>query len=309
MKKYSNKILALALVVLLGIFALSKIFRSPRLESNVRKDLVKIDTALVTEVRIQPAKAAGEVVKLVREGYRWKLQEGPKEAKVEGGTVESMLGVLKDLQAQRMVALKKEKWDDFEVGENSTRVSVFADGEKEADFRVGKTGFSQAQGMAGAFTYIRLANEDEVYSTEGFIGPHFNRTFDEWRDKTFLRVAKDSVQRIEFNYPDSSFVLQKRDSLWYIGDRPASRPKVEGYLEKIRFKNLATFEDGFVPKGQPLLRINIVGRSGTLATAGAWPKGDGGWVLSSSFQDGVYFSGKAPGAVQDLFIGPGGLRE
>lgn len=309
MKKYSNKILIIALVVLISIFALSKIFRSPRLESNVRKELIRIDTAKVTEVRIQPVKVAGKEIKLIRNGHQWKVLSESKEAIAEGGTVESMLGVLMNLQAQRMVTRKKEKWDTFEVGENSSRISVYVDGKKTVDFRVGKTGFSQGQGMTGAYTYVRLTDEDEVYSTEGFIGSHFNRTFDDWRNKTFLRVSKDEVDRIEFTYPDSSFVLQKKDSLWYIGNQTASKSKVDRYFDKIRFKNITAFEDGFTVPGPPVLQLNIVGSSGTIATAQAWPKSGEDWVLASSFQEGVYFSGKKSGDIKDIFIGRGAMME
>jgi len=305
MKKYSNKVLIIALVVLIGIFVLSKVFRSPKLESNVRKELVTIDTAKITEVRLQPAKALGQEIKLIKSGKKWKLLSESKEAKVEAGTVESMLGVLMNLQAQRMVTRKKEKWDTFEVGENSTRVSVYADGKKLTDFRVGKTGFSQGQGqgISGAYTYIRMMDEEEVYSAEGFIGSHFNRSFNDWRDKTFLRVNKEDVDRIEFVYPDSSFVLEKRDSTWFVGDHPASVSKVDGYFNKIRFKNVNEFEEGFVSAGDPLLKMNIVKTDGAQATAQAWIKTEEDWVLTSSFQEGVYFTGKTTGAIKDVFIG------
>lgn len=305
MKKFSNKVLIIILVGLIGIFALSKIFRSPQLESNVRKELVSLDTAKVTEVRLQPAKALGKEIKLIKNGNDWKVLSDSKEAKVERGTVKSMLGLMMDLQAQRMVTRKKEKWETFEVGESSTRVSVFADGKKQADFRVGKTGFSQGQGqgISGTYTYIRLTDEEEVYSTEGFIGSHFNRSFNDWRDKTFLRVNKDEVAKIEFTYPDSSFVLEKRDSLWLADNQTANTPKVDGYFNTIRFKNINEFEDDYVPSGAPLLQFSITKSDGTMVTARAWPKTEEDWVLTSSFQEGVFFAGKTSGATKDVFIG------
>lgn len=311
MKKFSNKILIITLVVLVGIFALSKIFRSPKLESNVRKELVKLDTAKVTEIRLQPAKSGGKELTLIKSDNSWKLSGESKEAKVEKGTVESMLAVVMNLQAQRMVTRKSEKWDTFEVGENSTRVSVYARGEKQADFRVGKTGFSQgqSQGMSGAFTYIRLTDEEEVYAAEGIIGSHFNRSFNDWRDKTFIRIDKEDVAKVQFIYPDSSFVLEKKDTLWYVGNEMASLSNVDAYFNKIRFKNVSEFEDNFSPSGEPLLKMNIFKQDGTTETTQAWIKSDDDWVLSSTFQEGVYFSGKTSGAVKDIFIGRKQLME
>ncbi len=306
MKKFSNKVLIGILVLLMGIFALSKIFRAPQLESNLRKELVAVDTSIVSEVRIQPAKENGEI-KLIKNGNKWKVVADNREADAEGGTVESMLGVLINLQAQRMVTRREEKWDTFEVGESGTRVSIYTDSKKLADFRVGKTGFVQSQnpgqGISGAYTYIRLTDEDEVYSSDGFIGSHFNRGFNDWRNKAFLRITKDDVNKIEFNYPDSGYVLQKRDSVWFVDEELANESKVTQYFSKIRFKNLSNFEDGFIQPGTATLVIHLSGSAGIIATARAWPKTDQDWVVSSTLQEGVFFSGKTSDVIKDVFPG------
>lgn len=305
MKKFSNKILIIVLVALAGIFVLSRVFRSPKLESNLRKGLVKIDTASVTEVRInRESEGAGEV-RLKRDGNTWKVSTDGKESEAGAGAVKSMLGVMLDLQAQRMVSRKKEKWDTYQVGDNSTRVTVYNGSDKMADFRVGKTNFSQGQGrgQGGANTYLRLTDEDEVYSSEGFIASHFNRGFNDWRNQLFLKVNGDEVAKIEFNYPDSSFVLEKRDSVWYAGDRPAVETKVNQYFSKVRFKTVSEFDDNFVQPGNATLRIQINGAAGPLATGQAWLIDDENWVLTSTIQQGVYFKGKSSGVIKDIFPG------
>lgn len=304
MKKFSNKFLLITLAILVGIFVLSRVFRSSKLESNIRKELVILDTARVTEVRIKSSATEGEELKLIKTGSNWKVVSGTKEAGTEPGVVKSMLGVAMNLNVQRLVSRKKEKWETFEVGENSTRVTIFDDAEKLADFRVGKFGFPQGQqqgnGIQGMYTYVRLTNEDEVYTSEGLIASHFNRSFDQWRDKTFLKV-KEGVSRIDFIYPDSSFVLEKRDTLWYVGSDRAVDSKVTQYLNKIKFKNISEFEAGIIQPGGTPLRLQITGAVGTIATAQAWPKNEEDWILSSSFQDGVYFSGKRSGVIKEIF--------
>lgn len=306
MKKFSNKFLLITLAVLVGIFVLSRVFRSSKLESNIRKELVILDTARVTEVRIKSSATEGEELKLIKTGSNWKVVSGTKEAGTEPGVVKSMLGVAMNLNVQRLVSRKKEKWETFEVGENSTRVTIFDGAEKLADFRVGKFGFPQGQqqgnGIQGMYTYVRLTNEDEVYTSEGFIASHFNRSFDQWRDKTFLKV-KEGVSRIDFIYPDSSFVLEKRDTLWYVGSDRAVDSKVTQYLNKIKFKNISEFEDSTIQPGGTSVKLQIAGVAGTLATAQAWPKNEEDWILSSSFQDGVYFSGKRSGVIKEIFPG------
>lgn len=299
MKKFSNKTLIIILILLVGIFSLSRIFRSPKLEGNLIKELVGFDSAKVTEVRIQPT-GGGSELKLLRVGNKWKVASDSHEATAETGTVESMLGVVMHLPVQRMVTRKKEKWETFEVTDNSTRVTIFSNNDKQADFRIGKNGFSQG---GGAFTYVRLNNENEVYATSGYFGSHFNRSFNDWRNKTFLQLNKEAITKIEFYYPDSSYVLEKKDSAWHIGHSLADESKVTQYLNKIRHKSIAGFEDGFVPSGSATLTIQITGNAGILATAQAWRKSDEDWVLSSSIQDGVYFASKKSDAIKDLFVG------
>lgn len=308
MKKLSNKILIIVLVVLVAVFALSKVFRSPGLESNLVKDLIKLDTAKVTEVRIQSSKEGSGEIKLLREGKKWKVSSEGKLADAGAGVVQSMLGVMKDMQVERMVTRKKERWDDFQVGEEGTRVSVYNGSEKLADVKIGKTGFDQSQqsrggGPGGAFTYVRLTDDDEVYVTEGFISMHFNKKYNDWRNQMFLKVNKDEVTKIDFIYPDSSFTLEKRDSLWYVGGTQAVETKVTQYFSKIRFKNVNEFDDGFTASSAAPVRIQISGSAGEIATAQAWPKNDQEFVMSSTMQEGVYFLGKKNGAVKDIFVG------
>ena len=302
MMKINNKVLFIALVVLVAAFVLARQFRAPALESNVRRELARLDTTLVTEVKIHPAVESGEI-RLVRSGARWKVVKENREEEAEGGSVEGMLGVLMKLDAQRMMSRKKEKWDTYAVGDSATRVMVFAGSAKKADLRIGKTGFSQGTGAGGAFTYVRLNDEEEVYSTEGMLDGHFNKTFNAWRNKLFLKVKKEEVARINFNYPDSGFVMEKRDSLWYVNDQPVNDSKLSIYLSKIRFKTVSDFEDGFVPPGEAVLSIQVVPKQGAAMEVKAWPKEAGEWVLHSTLQENVYFKGKADGAVKDIFVG------
>lgn len=305
MKKFSNKFLLIALVILIGIFVLSRVFRASRLDSNIRKELVRLDTARVTEVRIKSSATEGEELKLIKSGTNWKVVSGMKEAVTEPGVVNSMLGVAMNLNVQRLVSRKKEKWEAFEVGESSTRVTIFDGSKKLADFRVGKFGFPQGQqgnGIQGMYTYVRLTNEDEVYTSEGFIASHFNRSFDQWRDKTFLKVNQE-VSRIDFIYPDSSFVLEKRDTIWYAGNDRAVDSKVTQYLNKIKFKNIPEFKEGIVGPGVAPLKLQIARATGAIATAQAWPESEDEWILSSSFQEGIYFSGKRSGVIKEIFPG------
>jgi Domain of unknown function (DUF4340) len=306
MKKLSNKILLVGLVVLVGIFVASRFFRSPGLESNLRKDLLKLDTASISEVRILPSKEHGEELRLTRTGNEWKVIKGNRQEPTGNTSIKGLLISLAGIKVERLASRKKEKWEEFNVGDNSTHVTVYADGKKTADFHVGKLGFAQNGGgnFGGSYTYIRLSDENEVYTVEGFLESTFNNSFNDWRDKTLLKLNKDVITKISFLYPtDSGFVAEKRDSIWYIGQDKTDVAKTESFLNTISSKYMSAFDDGFTPVSKPDMTMQVDGKVGNLLKLEAWKKDETEWILTSSQQKNVYFSSKGSSGVSDIFIG------
>ncbi|MBY0435815.1 MAG: DUF4340 domain-containing protein, partial [Cyclobacteriaceae bacterium] len=200
----------LKLIALLGglvlIFVAIRVFRSPSLESNLPKTLATIDSTKVTAIIIKSPRAQSEI-KLARSGKRWELKSGDRTGRLEQGGAITALRSLMDLQPQRIVSKRKEKWNDFQVGDSTgTRVTVMEGDDVEADLWIGKTGFTPAPGNNGqfggsGFTHVRLNGENEVYTVDGFLEGQFNRGFNDWRDKRFTRLLRDSVDKIVFRYP------------------------------------------------------------------------------------------------------------
>jgi dipeptidyl aminopeptidase/acylaminoacyl peptidase len=299
MKKLSNKILIAVLVGLVGIFALSRWLRSPGLEGNVKKELLSLDTASINEVRIKPANHKPLEIVLKKEAGKWKVFNNQLQAETEIGTVKSMLGVLKDLKAQRLASRKKDKWDTYQVGESGTLVSVFQNG-KQTDIHFGKSNY----GQGGATTFVRIGNKDEVYVVEGFLDSHFNRTYNDWRNKTFLKLNQSEISKVIFNYAaDSSFVLEKKDSVWSAANQKAEDGKVNSFLGQLAFKTFNDFADGFASSEKSTAVLQIESKNGVLATVQGWKNGEQ-WILTSTLQNGVYFSANQSLA-KDFLVGKG----
>jgi hypothetical protein len=313
MKKINNKVLVIGLAVLVGIFVISRLFRSPKLEGNIRKELVKLDTADISEIRMTTSGEQPKLVKLVREGNAWKAVQEDKSYPADKSALTSLLSTVADLNAVRMVSRKKDNWDSYNVGEKSTNVSVYTGGSVEAEFRVGKTGFNQAPGGQQqfgrqgieAFTYVRMADEEEVYMVNGFLEATFNRSINDWRDKSFLRFSADDVTRIDFRYPaDSSYVVEKKDSVWTVAGRQAENHKVVSYLREFATRSETSFADGFDISAQPTYSIQFDGVNGPVATVDAWRQGEA-WYLRSSHQPGVVFLNNDARTMARLFAGAG----
>lgn len=187
MKKINNKILVIGLVVLVGIFVLARVFRAPKLESNVRKELVYLDREKITEVRITGRDSS---IQLVKENDRWNAVSGQNNYEADSGAVARMLQTIQLIEATRMATRKQDKWAGFKVDSTGTSVSVYYGDDKEADFMVGGLAFNQSpggnsqigQGMS-PYTYVRLADEDEVYIVDGFLGGMLTPSLTAWRKK------------------------------------------------------------------------------------------------------------------------------
>lgn len=303
MKNLNTKVLIIVLIVLAAVFVLSRIFRSPGLESNLRKTIVALDTAQVTEVRIQPASSRASEIRLVKEGKNWNVTSGKMKSATDINSVKSTLGTLHDLRTQRLATRKKEKWETYKVDDKGTHVTVFEGLNKIADLNVGKTGFAQGGGggYGSAYTYVRLSDEDEVYTVDGFLESQFNRTFNDWRNKAFLRVNRDDITKITFKYPaDSGFVLSKKDSVWMVDNEKADLPKVQSLLGQLSFKNMSEFADGFLAQSSAPFTLLIEGKNGMLASVEGWRDGDQ-WTMESTEQHGVYFSA-ANSTVKDFWL-------
>jgi Domain of unknown function (DUF4340) len=306
MKKLNNKILIIVFVFLVGIFVLVRIFRAPAQQSNLKKELVSLDTAAVTQIKLSPKTEMGEI-SFKRDGNKWTLTKFGKEYNLDLGSANNLLDQLVKLVPQRMVSRKKEKWDDYQVGDSSTRVQVLTGDDVVADLNIGRIGFNQSPAQmqqqqfgGGGFTYVRLTDEDEVYTVDGFLESSFNRSLNDFRNKSLIRLKTDEVTKITFNYPDSGFVAVKREKKWWIDDQLSDSTKMKSYLNTLNFKNATSFADDFVANRNSDLTLTIESSAGPMLTLKAW-KRDLGWVFESSQQAGVYFSSEGSGIFQTVF--------
>jgi hypothetical protein len=295
MKRLNNKVLIVAFLILVTAFVLTKLFRSPARESNLDADLLTVDTSKVTELKLYPIIDQRKEIKFVKELKNWNVHQDSVTAKAETFAVSNLLRTLAQLKPERILSRKKEKWDEYKVSD-STGIHVVALEGKSVltDLWIGKEN--------GNLTYIRQGKEDEVYAIASDLRTLVDKDFNYWRDKSFLRLGPEQVSRINFQYPaDSSFVLEKRDKAWWIGNEKADSVKTETYLGQLRFKNLSSFADYFSPRSAADVTITMEGSTGVLGKIQAWRELTDKWILNSSLQPRVYFLEEHSGI--DLFAG------
>jgi hypothetical protein len=295
MKGSNNTILLIALIVLLGGFILSRVFRSPSLESNLDENLLSLDTSKISAIHINPAAEKGEI-KLVRAGKTWEVQRDQVRARVEASQVKSALESIQEIHPERLVTRKQEKWADYNVDTTGTHVRIFTGQNDPTEFWVGKT--------SGGGNTMRLQGEDNVYEVKETLETNFNKRFSGWRDKTVLKTDPETVTRVTFDYPsDSSFVLEKINGRWTIDNAEADSTKVTSYLNRFRSQKLSDFADDFKSANLPVWVITLYNNSTKSVELKGWKTDDTKWVVTSSAQPGVFFASDNKSLMTNLFSG------
>ena len=233
LNKISNLKLVLGLVIL-GLVYLATVYFDSSKSEELEKQLVSIDTANVTEIIIV---SPDETVNLTREGQHWEVQLNTgKKVPAVTGKVKSLVNELINIQPDRLAAKEKSKWKDYQVDSTGTTIQV-----KEHD----NLTLNMVTGHSGSTSYIRLADETEVYASDGFGGLKNHGDINHYRDNTFVKITTDSIQSITFRYPgDSSFQLINESGSWSFADgSPADSTKTIEYLRNLNLRYNHNFSD------------------------------------------------------------------
>jgi hypothetical protein len=295
MKKINNKTLGIVLSTLLLIFLVTKVFRSPARKSNLNNDLFRLDTAKITEINLFPKIDSLTEIKLMRKENGWNAIHKEVEAKIPREKIKRVLTTLSELRPERVMTRKKENWKEYQVNDSATTaVNVFAGNDEVLQLKVGKS--------TSGGTYARVSNSNEVYVLEGDLQSVFNKPFSDWRNHTFLRLTKNEIEKIEFNYSgDGSFILEKQDKKWMIANQPADSAAIETYLNKVYYRDQAVFADHFSPLQSPDASVVFHSKANGEITINGWKNSSHQWILYSSMQPGTYFSDEGAALANNLF--------
>lgn len=310
-KNNNNKTLVIVLVFLLAVFLFGKYFRQGKRENTLKKNAIELDTSLVTKIDLYPVAEKGNVLNFYKMGNTWRIKKGKIDAPVDEGHVKNLLTEAVRIKPGQLVAKSEDKWSDYQVNDSlGTRVQFFSDEKKLMDLYIGKFSYKQTQNPYGGrqggnivgTSYYRKAGEKEVYATDGFLSFTFNQDFNSWRDQRLLQLNKKDITRLNFEYfADSSFTVQKADSVWMIGSLRVDSLKMDNYLGKLRNQRKSDFIDDFHPGNQPACQLTIEGNIMNTIVLKAY-NDNGEWVFNSSLNPEAYFVDKDKSLVGEILI-------
>lgn len=280
--KTSTRNLIIILLVLVAGFAAMKLTKRKGKSKNLRTELVTIDTAKVSKVIISSTNGTTELNKT--EGA-WTVAAGDLVKQAKASTVKSMLGALTSISPGRLAARKEDKWKDYAVDSTGTRVQVYEGNEVTTDIVLGRFG---VEGQRSFHTFVRLFDDENVYSAPNFMKMNVPETSSDYRNGDILRLSKDSLVAIQFDYPDSAFTLTKAEK-WMLEGVEADSASVVKYLQGLRSLSSKSFYDESVAMPSHTVTFSFSNQP-EVSLQGYWIGED--WVIKSSenadeqFKDG-----------------------
>jgi len=271
-KRFDNKKLFVILAGLLAVMLLTFIFKIPKERSTLMGNLVEIDTAKVARIMVIPKIATGKPFEFIRENNLWRVSQENITSTPREGAIENIFTEVLAIKPQSLAAVGEPKFKEYELTDSlATRLKFLNSRDKiMADIMIGSFTYKQVQNPYGGYggnniegtSFVRLYDKDDIYAVSGFLAFSFGGGFDDWRDRTFLKCKKEDITKITFTYPaDSSFVLEKIDSVWYAGSQTADSLKTSDYLNSVGMLEGADFRDGYKPSGSPEYQMVIEGNN------------------------------------------------
>jgi hypothetical protein len=310
-KKFNNKTLIIVLVLLTGLFFVSRMINQKRSGGTLKKDLVEIDSSLINSILLYPGAENGEEIAFTRTGNDWVVRKGDLSVDANNNNVRNMFSELILLSPERLVSRDKNKWGEYGVNDSlGTRV-IMKQGKKTLldlmvgrfDYQPGPSGYGgYGNNYGSGLTYVRLSDEPEVYVVKGFLAMSFNQTFNNWRNQIFLNTVTSNLTSLNFEFPaDSGFLAMKYDTVWMIDGIQADSASMAQYLNSIRRKSNASFIDYFSPATAPDFQLTLEGIDMDPVILKAYIKGENEIILNSSQNPEAYFTSTPAGLFGSIF--------
>ena len=249
----NNKVLTIVLIVLLGLFGVNILFKGKK-TASFDKTFSDLSIEKIDKIKVN-AKNDNPDYELHKEGTTWVGYENDKKYNLNQDRINSFLTALSAIQIQRLAAKSKEKWDQYEVGEESgTRIEVYSGKKSVLDFVVGRFSFDQQSRTATS--YLRKTAEEEIYAMDGFASMTLNQDFNGLRYNRITEIESTGISRIELTEQGQKLTLQKGNLGWsdFMGNALDST-MVSSYFSGLEGLTSSSFAE--TPGDEEIVILNI----------------------------------------------------
>jgi hypothetical protein len=192
--KLSTRTLLILMAILAAVVWFTYFNDSNQDDSTFRTVFMELDTTALTAIQLYPKAQNGEEISFTNKGDHWELTDGKVTTQADSQTVQGLIREFANLKSQSLAANSKDQWEAFQVGDTSaTRVKLVTPG-KTYDVMVGKFGYNEQS--RNGLTYVRMYDEDEVYTVSGFLSFTVNQVFNAWRAmRSWTAIARARPRR------------------------------------------------------------------------------------------------------------------
>lgn len=312
-KKFKSWMLMIVLAVLMIIYLVVRYAGSG--ERTFREKVLSFDAATITEILIKdPKSKEGGPLDLKLNGDRWMVSNGGKEYSADSNVVKNILKQLSDLPTKRYAGKGPDAWKKYELTDSSaTLVTLKASKQTAAEIYIGKFAYNQpkdqqmqAQGrqqQGDMTTYVRLADEKDVYAVDGFLKMGLGSNINTYRIRALAGVNQADITRITSEAPGNRKVLEKVDGNWLFNGTPTDSIMALKFRSTLARINGSKFVDQDIPPSNPEYTVKIEGNNFTPIQIDAYLVADTNvaYIITSSVNPGSYFNGKEGGLFKKIW--------
>jgi len=250
MKRSTLVLIAILVVLILATVLVLQRPGEQSVRAGMGTPLLTLDSAAVD--RLEITSTGGRIV-LAREGGTWMLAE-PIRYKADQTAVGTAVGQAGRMTIMALASSNPQKRGVFQVDSTATLVRVFEKETEKAAVRIGKAGPAYTQ------TYVRPEGSDEVYLVDGSMSWTFVKPAKDWRDRLIYATSKDSIRSVRFQYGDTTFVLDRADTLWRVDGAAIEQSRVENLLIALASFTTDEFVDtAITAAGKPVGILTVDG--------------------------------------------------
>lgn len=276
LEKLSVKALAIIFVLLLVLSAVTYFSESNTQSSSLPPSLVLADSSQIDAIEISPK--GGTTYQLKLQGGQWMLQlPNGKVVPTKDNSVQQAFAELLQLEPQKRVSANPDKHASFEVSDSlATKLRLKKGEEVLQELYVGKFSIGkmpqqnpQMQQMGKQQqpefnSYVRYADEEDVYQVEGGLSWKWNKKAEDWRNKTVVDISKFSLQSVQVGGSMQMRMQKDTTDQWQVEGIMLDSSGTQQYLDKLTSFKVSAFYDDIDPSqlANPTLTLSLEAKDG-----------------------------------------------
>ncbi len=173
-----RSIIVVATLLLLSVACVVSVLADRSADRSFRNLVVSVDTARIQSINIDVFNNDTALI-LNKKNGAWVVTVPTGDMDANQSQVDELLEYLSGIVAVRQMSNSEQSWARYGVdGEKCTHIVVNGKKRVLADFYCGKVEFDQQTGQI--WTYVRNADEPNVYKVNGYLNMVTNRSFSTW---------------------------------------------------------------------------------------------------------------------------------